>query len=271
MGKSFFEYIAGLINGKQEKSPEMPETKEVAKDNSIDRQARVVDAVLKILKKNFSGQKFAFEDKNLTLWTDDGMANLLLDNDKFKNELARKLDNESGTVFAGIMVKPMPPAVKSGMTEVADGVYMTVDACRTVDAVRHAKLEVIYGCGSTLEPYYILEAGKRYNIGVGRDAVLDNGALRHNDIAVDDSLTAPQYDKNKFVSRNHARIVHDSNHGFLLFADKGGLRSSYKRTAVARGEELRNLEDTIVPFPLKDGDVIVLSKAVHLLFTEIEE
>ena len=84
MGKSFFEFIAGLINGKKGEKPSAPasepvtvqpgeveqqdntikEVREVEPKgkpigaNSIDIQDKVIDAVLKNVKKNFKGQKF---------------------------------------------------------------------------------------------------------------------------------------------------------------------------------------------------------------------
>lgn len=302
MGKTFFEFIAGMINGKQNgktvanqeqtKAPDASgnidagQNGAVATQNgqaencaaapaavslgndSIDSQAKVIDAVLKTLKKNFAGQKFVFEDKILALWCVDGMVNVLLENTSFKNELAKRLYNEQGVVFREIWAKPLLTEAQQGMLEILNGVYMTVTASANDEFIHQAKVEVIPGCGSTLEQYCLLEAGRTYNIGAGRNVLLDNGAMRRNDIAIDDSTYSPQYEKNKYISRNHAHIVFKEELGFLLYADKGGLRSAGKRTAVGRGEDVVNLEDTAIPFQLKDGDVIILSKAVRLLFTK---
>lgn len=297
MGKSFFEFVAGLINGKKGEKPSAPasepvtvqpgeaeqqdntitEVREVEPKgkpigaNSIDIQDKVIDAVLKNVKKNFKGQKFNFEEKNLTLWTEDSMVNLLLDNSKFKNELAKKLYDEQGVKFSSVRVRNYSTVQRPGALEILTGICMTIDEEVSEDTVMRARVEVVPGSGSTVEQYYILEPGKTYNIGVGRIASLDNGSVRRNDIAIDDNVESPQYDKNKYVSRNHAHISYSEKHGFMLYVDEGGLRRSGKRTSVARGEgDSVNIEDTLIPLPLKDGDVIVLSKAVRLLFTKQE-
>ena len=294
MGKSFFEFIAGLINGSNDSKQVSPAKEEVADGNvgcgadaqpavvpaagnrngalggnSIDSQEKVQVAVLRYLKGNFGGQRFQFEDRLLILWTQGVEVTLLLDNDSFRNELARRLYDEQRITFREIRVTPLQGNLGSDAQELLPGVYVTIGSYTTPGAIVKARLETIPGYGSTLEPFYLLEPGKSYNIGVGSMALLDNGALRRNDIAVDDNVRSQEYDRNKYVSRNHAHIEHVNEH-FVLYVDKGGLRSAGKRTAVARGENTFPLEDTLIPFPLEDGDMIVLSKAVRILFTKCD-
>lgn len=294
MGKSFFEFIAGLINGSNDKGQASPAKEEVADGNavgdvdmqpasapeagnrngvlggnSIDSQEKVQVAVLRYLKSNFGGQRFQFEDKVFTLWTQGGEVTMLLDNDCFRNELARRLYDEQCITFREIRVTRLQGDLDSDAHELLPGVYVTIGSYTTPGAIVKAKLEAIPGHGSTLESFYLLEPGNSYNIGVGSMALLDNGALRRNDIAVDDNVRSQEYDKNKYVSRNHAHIEYINEH-FVLYVDKGGLRSAGKRTAVARGENTFPLEDTLIPFPMEDGDMIVLSKAVRILFTKCD-
>ena len=294
MGKSFFEFIAGLINGSNDSKQVSPAKEEVADGNvgcgadaqpavvpaagnrnsalggnSIDSQEKVQVAVLRYLKGNFGGQRFQFEDRLLILWTQGVEVTLLLDNDSFRNELARRLYDEQRITFREIRVTRLQGNLGSDAQELLPGVYVTIGSYTTPGAIVKARLETIPGYGSTLEPFYLLEPGKSYNIGVGSMALLDNGALRRNDIAVDDNVRSQEYERNKYVSRNHAHIEYVNEH-FVLYVDKGGLRSAGKRTAVARGENTFPLEDTLIPFPLEDGDMIVLSKAVRILFTKCD-
>ena len=294
MGKSFFEFIAGLINGSNDSKQVSPAKEEVADGNvgcgadaqpavvpaagnrngalggnSIDSQEKVQVAVLRYLKGNFGGQRFRFEDRLLILWTQGVEVTLLLDNDSFRNELARRLYDEQRITFREIRVTRLQGNLGSDAQELLPGVYVTIGSYTTPGAIVKARLETIPGYGSTLEPFYLLEPGKSYNIGVGSMALLDNGALRRNDIAVDDNVRSQEYDRNKYVSRNHAHIEYVNEH-FVLYVDKGGLRSAGKRTAVARGENTFPLEDTLIPFPLEDGDMIVLSRAVRILFTKCD-
>ena len=294
MGKSFFEFIAGLINGSNDSKQVSPAKEEVADGNvgcgadaqpavvpaagnrnsalggnSIDSQEKVQVAVLRYLKGKFGGQRFQFEDRLLILWTQGGEVTVLLDNDSFRNELARRLYDEQRIKFREIRVTPLQGNLGSDAQELLPGVYVTIGSYTTPGAIVKARLETIPGYGSTLEPFYQLEPGKSYNIGVGSMALLDNGALRRNDIAVDDNVRSQEYDRNKYVSRNHAHIEYVNEH-FVLYVDKGGLRSAGKRTAVARGENTFPLEDTLIPFPLEDGDMIVLSRAVRILFTKCD-
>ena len=294
MGKSFFEFIAGLINGSNDSKQVSPAKEEVADGNvgcgadaqpavvpaagnrngalggnSIDSQEKVQVAVLRYLKGKFGGQRFQFEDRLLILWTQGGEVTVLLDNDSFRNELARRLYDEQRIKFREIRVTPLQGNLGSDAQELLPGVYVTIGSYTTPGAIVKARLETIPGYGSTLEPFYQLEPGKSYNIGVGSMALLDNGALRRNDIAVDDNVRSQEYERNKYVSRNHAHIEYVNEH-FVLYVDKGGLRSAGKRTAVARGENTFPLEDTLIPFPLEDGDMIVLSRAVRILFTKCD-
>ena len=81
-----------------------------------------------------------------------------------------------------------------------------------------------------------------------------------------DEKIAEEYHKNKFVSRAHAFISYSEEYGFLLNVEHGGSRMAKKRTHIYRGIEKIELDNVLIPVPLHDGDYIVLSKNVHLLF-----
>ena len=181
MGKSFFEFIAGLINGSNDSKQVSPAKEEVADGNvgcgadaqpavvpaagnrnsalggnSIDSQEKVQVAVLRYLKGNFGGQRFQFEDRLLILWTQGGEVTVLLDNDSFRNELARRLYDEQCITFREIRVTPLQGNLGSDAQELLPGVYVTIGSYTTPGAIVKARLETIPGYGSTLEPFYLL-------------------------------------------------------------------------------------------------------------------
>ena len=109
----------------------------------------------------------------------------------------------------------------------------------------------------------------RCNIGVGNFIQLDDKTFRENYIAIDDSTKSPQYKYNKYVSRAHAYISFDEERGFCLHVERGGTRNAQKRTHIYRNGETIELNNTLISEVLHDGDRIILSKSVHLLFKEL--
>ena len=139
-------------------------------------------------------------------------------------------------------------------------------------ALRSALLTTVEGCGSLVGGQTVLEAGTlRYNIGLGAHPRMSGGQIRHNQVAVDDRPELPEYDQcNKYVSRTHAHITYDERYGFVLYAEPNGTRERGKRTIVIRknGEDRIELDNPMIGVPLRDGDSIVLSGKVQLVFHE---
>ena len=87
------------------------------------------------------------------------------------------------------------------------------------------------------------------------------------DIVIDENNNL---DKNKYVSRAHARIGYSENIGFYLQVEYGGSRLSGNRTRIFRDEEKIEVENVDMKEPLHDGDLIELGKAVLLQYKEIK-
>lgn len=277
MGKGFFGKIAELINGKEEQKDE-PQVQSVSKSaNAIQFVDEVMQAVGDSMKKNFGGQKMDLKDKILVLWVIDSMQFTLLNTDAFREELGTTLYNEQGLVFKDFDIKQISGEPDKGLSEIAEGLYIelrgnVVQEVKPDAKMQRARVSSIQGHGSTVDACYILDAKVlskcNCNIGIGRTPMLDNGRMRVNHIVVDDNENSPQFEKNKYVSRNHAHINYREKDGFRLFVDSGGTSAAFKRTYIQRGENIIKLENTMVPVPLLDGDIIILSKNVYLMFNK---
>ena len=90
--------------------------------------------------------------------------------------------------------------------------------------------------------------------------------MRKNHIVINDDPNDLAFVKNKYVSRSHAHIDYDEDYGFRLFVEQNGTAMAGKRTRIIRGDKVLELNNTLVPEPLIDGDIIELSKNVLLLF-----
>ena len=178
-----------------------------------------------------------------------------------------------GLQFRQVQLKYLHSTLGVTYTRVIGGVYLEITDEQVVSRGRTARVTVYEGQGTMLQDEYKLNSvdlqkpSKRsYNIGVGQLVRLSNGMLRRNDIVISDDTNDRNYDLNKYVSRSHARIDFDDNYGFRLFVESNGTKMAGKRTRVIRGEMIIDLNNTLVPEPLVDGDIIELSRNVMLLF-----
>lgn len=286
----FFDKIAKLINGSS--ADEMPKADKQSKaeepeiqasvapkaavsekaTNSIDKQDNLLRAVIQCLKSNYGGSKISMSDKTLTLWITDGLFYDLLSSNDFKDQLMTSIVDELGLDFSSIeiMTGRLP---EESLTEIADGCFLQLKAKQVVQSISKAIIQQVEGFGSMQDASVLLDSQEiadlpyaRYNIGIGRRPKMDDNTHRINQIAIDDSPTSNEYHKNKFVSRAHAFISYSEEYGFLLNVEHGGSRMAQKRTHIYRGVEKIELNNVLIPVPLHDGDYIVLSKNVHLLF-----
>lgn len=281
MGRGFFEYISDIINGtpKNKKTIGAQETAEsTIYDNNIDREEKLQDAIIAILKSNYLGLQDSFNKKSLIIWIDDNLFYNSITKSDFKESLIRGLDSELGCIFNSIEFRLGQAAKELCLKEVFPSVSLQVLEANEVSAIRVAQISPVEGNGSTLDPYYILDSQKiqsmpnaRYNIGIGKHPMMSDNSYRENYIAIDDNPESPQFSRNRYVSRAHAYISFSEEYGFLLNVEYGGTRAAQKRTHIYRGSIKIELNNTLIPEPLKDGDYIVLSKYVYLLFKENQQ
>lgn len=132
-----------------------------------------------------------------------------------------------------------------------------------------AVIKVLDGHGSLLDPQVELLPidGKVYNIGYGRVMVIGS-KVRTNDIPVSDDQQSPMFRYNRFVSREHARIVYKAGKGYYLFSHERGTPLHGKRTEISRDSKVIRLDTPRTGQRLQDGDSIILNRNVILTFCE---
>ena len=299
MAKSIFERIADWIQGdsstqgnpsggteeltqevsSEENNAEQEETELVEEKSDfndyIQKQSELITSVTKALKSNYRGANVDFSQRVLILWIEDTMFFDVLNETGVVLELRQKLSDELGFDFKEIVLRNEAFSAQN-VTKVMPQIGMSI-ASNTRPVIRQAMISSVEGCGSLLSSPITLDAnaiqklpGKRYNVGISAQTKMTNGLIRTNHIAIDDNPASPQFDKNRFVSRAHAFISYAEDYGFMLHVEVGGTRSSGKRTHVIRNGVKNECDNPIVPTPLQDGDVIVLSRNVMLNFNVIK-
>lgn len=274
MGKNVFAKIADLINGTHS------EGGSIRKDdnrysNSIDKKGDLLNAVISTLKSNYAGTKFPLNEYSLSLCIDDSLFYNSLIIDKFRDILITTIVDELGMEFGSIEISS--GAIQDfGATKIMECCYLCIHPIMSVQASSKAIISQVPGNGSLIGECVNIDSqeiqklpGNRYNIGSGKHPIMSDNSFRENQIAIDDNSSSIEFDKNKFVSRAHAHISYDSKHGFLLYVEHGGTRTAQKRTHIRRGCEKIELNNILIPEPLQDGDYIILSKYVHLLFKKV--
>lgn len=274
MGKNFFAKIADLINGSHTDGESIPQSNNKS-GNSIDKKGDLLNAVISTLKSNYAGTKISLKEYSLFLWIDDNLFYNSLMLDKFQDVLITTIIDELGIEFGSVEINSGPIS-DSSTTKIMDCCYLCVQPIMSVQAISKAIISQVPGNGSLIEECISLDSneilglpGQRYNIGSGKHPIMSDNSHRENQIAIDDDSSHTEFDKNKFVSRAHAHISYDREHGFLLYVEHGGTRAAQKRTHIHRGGDKIELNNILIPEPLQDGDYIVLSKYVHLLFKKL--
>lgn len=271
MGKNFFAKIADMINGTNSDWESVPQGDNKS-SNSIDKKGDLLNAVISTLKSNYAGTKISLKEYSLSLWIDDNLFYTSLMVDKFHDVLITTIIDELGIEFGSIEINSGAIS-DSSITKIMDCCYLDIQPIMSVQTISKATVSQVHGNGSLISECISIDSneiqglpGQRYNIGSGKHPIMSDNSHRENQIAIDDDSSHAEFDKNKFVSRAHAHISYDSEHGFLLYVEHGGTRAAQKRTHIHRGGDKIELNNILIPEPLQDGDHIVLSKYVHLLF-----
>lgn len=305
--KSFFEAIANIISG--EKKEEKPKAKETQNDknnnvqeninadtvkeaeeknnaseknnaadiegsNSIDKESNIKTLIRENLQSYYKGKDVKFNDKILIIYILDNILFDSINNSEFKEDLLLYMDNELGYSFNSLDIKCGNPSQGETYTKITQNVLIRIKHVGNLSNTRKAILCTIPGYGSTIENEYILDSeelnnGKFYNIGVGKYPQMDNACFRENHIAIDDNPDSPQFENNRYVSRAHAHIGYTEKNGFMLYAEIGGTPLSGKRTEISRDGEIIRITSIMSPVALADGDCIILSRKVKLIFKTI--
>ena len=218
--------------------------------------------------------RLSSEQTELHVYVADNLLYLDFVNQDFKTRLNEKLKMENGYSFARCELHE--GSCERG-TPIGNGVSIRLQDIRTENThTTQASIDILDGHGTLISGRVEMTAehcrtspNRRYNIGVGSRPQLDNGSIRYNEIAIDDNPESPAYEMNKYVSRSHAHIGYSNENGFILCAETGGTPQAGKSTVISRNQQQKPLSHSGVSFPLKDGDQIILSRRVILIFKEL--
>ena len=248
--------------------------------NIIDKKEVFKNAIVGTLSNNMKGQTADMSDKTLVIHGVDSLFYNSINNAEFIEELALKINNEIGAVFAGISILNDNVGEESAYTKVIDNIYMEIRDEKIKQEIlgKKAVFSVPNGRGSLIGGEAVIDTSNiiglskyNFNIGRGKQSELSDGSFRENYIALDDNVDSPGYVYNQNVSRCHAHVRYEEGKGFYLYVEAGGCQMSGNRTRIYRGGVMANdLNNIKLPFKLEDGDVIELGKAVNLLVKIVE-
>ena len=288
------EHIPDVVPGDEEiqQEPEKPQEEEkprrevvptapsvgeeipaVEGNNPIEKKSNLIQLITKQVKHDYRGVNVDLQNHVLYIIVTDGVLYSIINNKDFVSQLNNSIINESDCSFSKIKLGNQLPENHHYKTLVRD-VFYDVETQQTEEVggenIKRARITAIQG--SMKADKVILDSQEiatlkdaRYNIG----AMSQPYPTRTNQIAIDETDDS-QAQYNKYASREHAHIAYNETHGFLLFADRGGVRENRMRTHIVRCNEWIEVEGTLLPKILKDGDLIVLSRNVHLLFEVIK-
>lgn len=242
--------------------------------NAIDKKSNLINAVVANLSANYRGDSVEMNGMVLDIFVNDNtFFNALTLDKNFKDELTEKIYTQLGMVFSDICVRSAFPQQEVAATQLFAEVKIAIRSAQRLTQSARAMIVPVAECGSTIKSEYRLDAqelrsiaGGRYNIGIFEEPRLNNGIPRHNHIAINPDPESPDFEKNKYVSRAHANITYNDKFGFMLNVEDGGTRMGGKRTHIIRLGSMIEVDNPLTPMPLYDGDYIVLSKNVYLLF-----
>lgn len=277
----FFYWIGYLLSGESSKrSADIGKTakKERPETNSVENRDKIKRATLKMLDSLYLTNIEKCKTKRVIVWLDTDTTTFKSFDD-FAQELAENWSIERGYSFEKVEVKHGKPEKEQDARKVnvdidSVAIYLQEQTVEEENHVKKACISVYGSNGSLLQEKYELssevlekERRKYYHIGRGEHQDMEDGSYRQNHIVIDENNNL---EKNKYVSRAHARIGYSENIGFYLQVEYGGSRLSGNRTRIFRDEEKIEVENVDMKEPLHDGDLIELGKAVLLQYKEIK-
>jgi len=134
--------------------------------------------------------------------------------------------------------------------------------------VSQGRITVLKGQAEQQE--YLLEpVANRINIGRSRNVQTKDGSVRINVIAFPENA---EIEENKYISRQHAHILWDSETAtFRIYADEGGVPPANKtKIRSAKDESVQKLNSTVIGYPLAEGDQVILADQAVLEFSIVK-
>lgn len=284
--KTHLQTTATQHQRKQEDKKETEKGEKTAgkEEKSLDNKEKLMDHIISTLNEQIDYLD-ATKGKKLIIWLDcdEGIVFKNYNTDSYRQQMLSFLVNEKGYGFENLEFRMGKPAaeLKASKVKGNDFEYLQVIEDEVVIEPLSCKAMIcIYGEGGSLvQDKYILSPEDMkekmitcYNIGAGKFPKIPTG-YRENHIAIDDNPESPMVEKNKFVSRTHARIGFSDKFGFYLQVEKDGSRLMGKRTRIFRNgvEKPIECDNPQAKIPLQDGDLIELGKAVVLRYKQLNE
>ncbi len=274
MASRFFKKIADFFNG--DNSNGSIKNDDDNPRNGIDRQDELLRAVIRILGQNYRGANVDLTNFHLILLVNNGLLYPIVNTPEFQERVIAEIHSQLGLAFASIQVVMGNPT-KNDAVEIMDGCYLQLEENKAENVVPNrlitkAIISQVDGCGSLIGGSVEIDSesiktlpSRKYNIGIGKEPMTDSRIRRVNHIAIDDNESSEQFEINKYVSRTHAHISFSEQYGFLLYVENGKSTNGHS-TAVLRGDKTYKVNNVISPCQLQDGDYIMLSNRVKLLF-----
>jgi len=211
------------------------------------------------------------QEHELHVYIDDNLLYHACKNQLFEEQLEERMYMDKNYSFNRYILHEGNSDDDGTITQVNPFVCIRIQPKQAIIPTDHATIQILEGNGSIIGDIIELDAAycqnTPYKIGVSLKPRLDNGCIRFNQIAIDDDVNSPFYNQNKYVSRAHAHIKYDSD-GFVLCVEIGGTPLRGKRTAIFRDSKEIRLDQPGMCVPLKDGDQIILSRNVILIFNQ---
>lgn len=264
------------------------ETDEQRFTTAIDKRAFVIKEFLKKLRSSTGTDSTLMENLVIIVVRnegDDDMAQYDWVGKRFEEDLKRELTNafldKIGSKSLQVVFKPKSETddcislienyvyYKWGKVEAGeDSMSKEIPYERVV-----ASISIFDGFGSMIKHSYNLDSDIRKIYHIGRGASSRNdGKYRINDIVINDRETNPELlQRNLHVSRAHADIIFKNNK-YYLRAMVGGCRAlGGSPTKIVRAENVTEIRNTTLLYPLEDGDILELGKNVLLMFSLSED
>ena len=248
------------------------ETKQILlpSDNAIESREYIINAIIQSLEpmQGLSKDKF----NGLTIYITEQRLQLLTEGKDFLQHLCAQMDNHGFESLSDLVAITNDTAPNNAIT-VMPGMRLMLHQKESKGgeelpppATGKMRIFIFEGQGSMQQAEYILNAKEKQVFHIGRiKFVRDLSPRRINDVVIKDDESVDELKKlNSKVSRSHADIIWRDGM-FFIKAMRGGCRpEGGAATKVIRNEQETEMLTSNMLYPLRDGDLIELGKAVIL-------
>lgn len=253
------------------KHPAEPSKRPADTDNAFDNSAMIIQRIITVLRPLAGGEG----SEDLTLWVkeDNLVLQHLIKSKKFAQNLSLELLEARLDQFARGRLNIETGAVPEGLhapTILPGQLFLSFgkEFKPKPKGMTKAWLHLVEGTGNALQPDFELDAAQSKLWHIGRGSMhKESQSIRRNAYVVNDG--DPEANSG-LVSHAHCDIVYNDG-VFYLQACPGGCRNeggSATKVLDHRTDRLTELHSCTIRRPLRPGDIIELSKAVQIQFSD---